>query len=91
MKYFQENSKNGHTDAVDGRNNEESNEKVQNGKSQANAAIAHENVVNGRENAKGLRENGSIMREGTGKNRAEENGDSPDDQEKEERVFSKQG
>jgi len=94
---IQENSKNGHTDAVDGRNNEESNEKVQNGKSQANAAIAHENGVNGRENAKGLRENGSIMREGTGKNRAEENGDSPDDHEKEERrrtahrVFSKQG
>ena len=48
---------------VDGRNIEESNEKVQNGKSQANAAIAHDNGVNARENAKGLRENGSVMRE----------------------------
>jgi len=94
---IQENGKNGHTDVVDGRNNEESNEKVQNGKSQANAAIAHENGVNARENAKGLRENVSVMREATGKNRTEENGDSPDDHEKEERrrtahrVFSKQG
>ena len=97
LKQFQENGKNGHTDVVDGRNNEESNEKVQNGKSQANAAIAHENGVNARENAKGLRENVSVMREATGKNRPEENGDSPDDHEKEERrrtahrVFSKQG
>lgn len=94
---IQEGGKNGHTDVVDGRNIEESNEKVQNGKSQANAAIAHENGVNARENAKGLRENGSVMREATVKNRTEENGDSPDDHEKEERrrtahrVFSKQG
>ena len=53
--------------------------------------------MNARENAKGLRENGSVMREATVKNRTEENGDSPDDHEKEERrrtaqrVFSKQG
>jgi len=97
---IQEGGKNGHSDVVDGRNIEieESNEKVQNGKSQLSAAIAHENGVNAcRENAKGLRENGAIMREATGKNRTEENGDSPDDHEKEERrrtahrVFSKQG
>ena len=98
--FFKEGGKNGHSDVVDGRNIEieESNEKVQNGKSQPSAAIAHENGVNAcRENAKGLRENGAIMREATGKNRTEENGDSPDDHEKEERrrtahrVFSKQG
>jgi len=94
---IQEGGKNGHTDVVDGRNVDESNEKVQNGKIQATAAIAHENGVNVRENAKSLRENGSVMRETTVKNRTEENGDSPDDHEKEERrrtahrVFSKQG
>ena len=53
--------------------------------------------MNVRENAKSLRENGSVVKDAVIKNRTEENGDSPDDHEKEERrrtaqrVFSKQG
>jgi len=94
---IQEGGKTIHTDVVDGRNSDESIEKVQNIKIQANAAIAHENGVNVRENAKSLRENGSVVKDAVIKNRTEENGDSPDDHEKEERrrtaqrVFSKQG